>query len=278
MKPFSERIGAASPPASLLIGAVTVPLQNSVWNVLLTVFSKYEHWSAVAPFLARGFFKTAVDELPAQDYLKRKWVKERFYKLVWFEFFDFIEYVAANVNTINEYSPYSPRIMRDLFNRVFEQEYVGYRFVNGALAPITSPEEIQAITDALSASRSNGLGGVAIHIDAALRLLSQRPHPDYRNSVKESISAVESAARQLAPAANGNGLAAPLDELTRKHGIHGALRTGFLALYGYTSDEGGIRHALLEDSAEITFAEAQFMLVACSAFAHYLLLKAPAAS
>jgi hypothetical protein len=47
------------------------------------------------------------------------------------------------------------------------------------------------------------------------------------------------------------------------------LKSAFLSLYGYTSDANGIRHALLEE-AQLTFEDAQFMLVACSAFVNYL--------
>ncbi len=41
-----------------------------------------------------------------------------------------------------------------------------------------------------------------------------------------------------------------------------------LKLYGYSSDEDGIRHAILEEK-EIGFDEAKFMLVACSGFVNY---------
>ncbi|WGS63939.1 hypothetical protein [Marinitoga aeolica] len=45
-------------------------------------------------------------------------------------------------------------------------------------------------------------------------------------------------------------------------------------LYGYTSDEKGIRHALLEgESTNISFDEAKFMLVSCSAYVNYLIEK-----
>jgi hypothetical protein len=55
--------------------------------------------------------------------------------------------------------------------------------------------------------------------------------------------------------------------------LHGALRSAFEKLYGYTSDESGIRHAILEDPA-VGFEEAKYMIVACSAFANYLAAKA----
>lgn len=53
--------------------------------------------------------------------------------------------------------------------------------------------------------------------------------------------------------------------------IHPSLKSAFEKLYGYTSDESGIRHAGRIDGKEATFAEAKFMLVSCSAFVNYLI-------
>jgi hypothetical protein len=55
--------------------------------------------------------------------------------------------------------------------------------------------------------------------------------------------------------------------------IHPALKKGFSNIYGYTSDAGGIRHALLEE-ASLHFEDAKYMLVSCSAFVNYLAEKA----
>jgi hypothetical protein len=46
-------------------------------------------------------------------------------------------------------------------------------------------------------------------------------------------------------------------------------------LYGYTSDDSGIRHAIL-DQPTVGFDEAKFMIVSCSAFVNYLIAKAGA--
>jgi len=54
--------------------------------------------------------------------------------------------------------------------------------------------------------------------------------------------------------------------------LHNALKTGFSAIYGYTSDAEGIRHALL-DKSDLKFDDAKFMLVACTAFVNYLIGK-----
>jgi len=45
-----------------------------------------------------------------------------------------------------------------------------------------------------------------------------------------------------------------------------------VSIYGYTNDEGGIRHSML-DEAKVDFEDSKFMLVACSAFVNYLIMK-----
>ena len=61
----------------------------------------------------------------------------------------------------------------------------------------------------------------------------------------------------------------PLED---KIGLHPALRAAFGNLYGYTSDEGGIRHALME-SKVVSFDDAKFFLVVCSAFVNFVETK-----
>lgn len=53
---------------------------------------------------------------------------------------------------------------------------------------VTNEREVELVETALQDSRFNS---VTTHLKTALRLLADREKPDYRNSVKESISAVE---------------------------------------------------------------------------------------
>jgi hypothetical protein len=56
------------------------------------------------------------------------------------------------------------------------------------------------------------------------------------------------------------------------------MKRGFAALYGYTSDAQGIRHAHLnEPSASPDETDALFMIGACAAFVSYLINKARSA-
>jgi hypothetical protein len=68
-------------------------------------------------------------------------------------------------------------------------------------------------------------------------------------------------------------LGVALKTVKDKASIHPALERAFSSLYGYTSDEGGIRHSLLEGS-NLTFTDAKFMLVTCASFTNYLIGKA----
>jgi hypothetical protein len=94
----------------------------------------------------------------------------------------------------------------------------------------------------------------------------------YADSVRESIHAVEATARVLEPSAALNSALGRLESSAK---IHRTLKHGFGNLYGYTSDEEGIRHPLLDDgTANVDETDALFMLGACAAFVSYLINKA----
>lgn len=155
---------------------------------------------------------------------------------------------------------------------VLERNNVGFRVIGGKICPITDGQEIKSIKKALELP--DRFSGARNHIATALKLLSDREKPDYRNSIKESISAVESVCMVLvgdSSASLGKALKHLEDNGIK---IHPSLKSGFSSIYGYTSDEGGIRHAMIEEGAVVTQEDALFMLVSCSAFCHYLEQKA----
>ena len=157
----------------------------------------------------------------------------------------------------------------DYFNTIFKQEYVGYRFINGEISRISDETEVQAINDSLQQSSH----AVREHLVKANRFLSDREKPDYENSIKESISAVEAICQELLEC---NGKDASLGKMLKRLEdkgivIHSAMKIAFDKLYGYTSDANGIRHAGDIGGPSSTFEEAKFMLVSCSAFINYLM-------
>ena len=148
-------------------------------------------------------------------------------------------------------------------------EVAGYRILNGKVTQITAEEEIQAIEEATT--QTDKLQLVSLHLRTALDLLADRKAPDYRNSIKESISALESIAKIISNNPK-DSFAGALDKIKSKIKIHPALERGFKQIYGYTSDADGIRHGLTE-LADCDFEDAKFMLVSCSAFSNYLIAK-----
>lgn len=90
--------------------------------------------------------------------------------------------------------------------------------------------------------------------------------------MRESIHAVESTARRFDP--NARTLAPALKSLEKTAALHPALKRAFSNLYGYTSDEQGIRHALIDNPpGHVGQDEAVFMLGACASFSSYLARK-----
>lgn len=101
----------------------------------------------------------------------------------WFELYDFVEFVANHYHRYRFKEPFTKAC-----NAVLERELSAYRFVNGFITQVTEQQEIEAIEDALEKAEAP----VRLHLRRALELLADKSTPDYRNSIKESISAVES--------------------------------------------------------------------------------------
>lgn len=78
--------------------------------------------------------------------------------------------------------------MTSEFNRILEDEVSAYRIVDKQVIPITNESELTTITEA----KRSPYKSVNVHIGKALDLYADRKNPDYKNSIKELTSAVES--------------------------------------------------------------------------------------
>lgn len=157
---------------------------------------------------------------------------------------------------------------REFMNEFFERECIGYRFVAGRIVKITDEQEIKAIDEAVNCE----FDSCRSHISNAVRFLADRVNKDYKNCVKESVSAVESMCKIITKNEHAT-LGDALRELERKRGLKGPLKSAFEKFYSYTNDKGGIRHSDGLFVSEVTFEEAKFMLVSCSAFVNYLIAE-----
>jgi len=279
---FSERHGYKSVRDIVQIESIDEPLRNALWNYLkILVWDKVAMSSgmysgyylsshangeikALCQRLWFNYFKKPLDQLPDDWSKVHASLRKYFFECEWYEVYDFIEFVA------NNYDRYKfKESFINACNQSLEKEVSAYRFVDGLISRITEQQEIEEIDLALTEAQ----GPVQIHLRRALELLSNRDSPDYRNSIKESICAVESLVAVVVGAEKGT-LGQLIKRLEDEIGLHPALKTAFSSLYGYTSDEGGIRHALLE-AESIRFEDAKFYLVVCSAFVNFVKAKVP---
>ena len=190
----------------------------------------------------------------------------------WYRKLDIIEFAVKYVFNYNTgIPPYSAKNFISDLNSEFARLNFAYRIVDKEIVEITSDEEIVAIENALA----NGTATVRHHLNEALRLMSQRPLSDSRNSIKESISAVEAFCREKTGESTLGKALSKLENNGIK--IPKMLKEAFDKLYAYTNQKDtGIRHALMDDDGTYVPSsdEAMFMLVSCSAFINYLGKKA----
>lgn len=182
----------------------------------------------------------------------------------WYRKLDLVEVTINYLYMFNQHI--CNKFVKQL-NHEFERLNFAYRVVGTEIVEITSKEEIAAVESAMHDSATN----IRTHLNKALELYAQRPVGDYRNSIKESISAVEAYCREIT---GENTLGNALNKLKEKGlAIPPILKTAFEKLYAYTNQpDTGIRHALMDDEGTYTPAseEALFMLVSCSSFINYL--------
>ncbi|WP_268793358.1 hypothetical protein [Pseudoxanthomonas sp. Root65] len=270
MSTFSERMGLKPIRTIVQLNDMDDDLRNSLWNVLdrrlfgLSDFDSERFTEA----LWWHFFKKPVDRrqiyhsgFGSPNY-SEVWeeVRSFFFKCKWNEVYDFIEFVLRAFP--------ANRSIRDLLNKTLERESSGFRVIDGRLAPISDEIEVGEVSKAIG----EGSPSVIAHLRGALEHLTDRSNPDYRNSIKEAISAVESMAKIVSGQPKAT-LGDALKSLERNGKLHPSLKEAFLKLYGYTSDANGIRHALLGESS-LNQADARYFLVVCSAFINLIKVEA----
>lgn len=274
MKSFSERRGLKPVRETIQVNEMSDELRASLWNTLQVVIwnspgfmhSRQNALPVIDRFSSLVwdlYFKRPIDERPdarlsgnSRRILQA--IRDYFFKASWNEVYDFIEFV---VNVWHKEKPQLP----SFFNDVLARELSAYRFVEGKLVDITNEQELEMLEDALTDTR---FAPVTAHLRRALELLADRNRPDYRNSIKESISAVEAMAK-VASGSDKATLGEALRVLEKSSKLHPSLKDGFLKLYGYTSNEHGIRHAMLEEPS-LNQADAKYFLLSCTSFVNYL--------
>jgi hypothetical protein len=268
MKTFSQRKGIVPISEVIQTDSMSIELRNSLWNALdsaiwsTTDFLWVQYGQAqIVPFaktLWFHHFKKPMDAIPERADKCLAQIRAYFFDATWNEVYDFLEFVVKHYEGTR-------RRLAEILNVILARELSGYRFVDGVLVDVTSKDELQMLEEALADTR---FSGTSAHLKRALELYASRESPDYRNSIKESISAVEAIARVVAENPKAT-LGDALKAIEKRGKLHQSLKEGFLKIYGYTSDEGGIRHAML-DEPQITANDAKYFLLSCTSFCNYL--------
>ncbi len=269
MAKFSERYGYTKVSDVIIREKITTPILNGIANWLYrleygggidfkelerAVWIDYLYEREDQFHASNGGYRIVIDQ-----YISTKNTR-------WFEVLNLIEFICDYLKWI-KYRDYSACI--ECLNYEFERHNFAYRIVDTKIIEVTAKCETKEITQALT----NSIDGVRTHLKTAMKCLSaSQETPDYRNSIKESISAVEVFCRAIT---GENDLGKALSKLEAKGVvINSQMKQGFENLYRYTNDKKtGIRHALMDDANAPTADEAIFMLVSCSAFINYLTKK-----
>jgi hypothetical protein len=267
MTDFATRFGYAAAQVDLSEDEMPESLKNGLWDICYAEFfekisGQYgefdSHFKNICKILWVNLFKRSRDTIPYTPSDARKEIKRTFYASEFYDIYAFVEFMG---NTSE-----NPRGFTTSCNRVLERERAAFRFASKVLVKVTNGLELAEVRNAIETKNAIA---IATHITRAAQLYSQVPTPDYRNSIKESISAVEAAVAYVT-GRKTHGVTKALKGISEKYRIHQSLRDGFEKLYAWTSDASGIRHRLMDES-DVSQDDARYMLIACSAFSNYLI-------
>jgi hypothetical protein len=272
---FSQRIGK-KPSIKAIQFEMDDELKNRLWNFIrlhvLDSIPKYDYagWHTEFSNFVTDYwlhFGMPLDRKPSDANRIDEIIRAQFYNQ-WNEAFEIIEYLAHYESNFID----SDVFIEDI-NKTLEREFSAYRFVNGLIAPISNLVEIKAIEIAIEDTLNlTPVKGANIHLTKALGKLSDRDNPDYTNSIKESILAIETVFRVLTGETTLGKALNKIDEKGIK--LNSQFKSGLEKIYSYTnSKETGIRHAIMEEHKSPDFDDAKYMLVMCSSFINYILGK-----
>ena len=274
---FSQAQGYEEIPGPLKLEQLPPKARIQIWNVFYRFidatkkFDLYRNvyvggvWEQILRAKHASHDNRPLDEWNDSFEYQRRQLRDAVQSLRFNQVFDLIQFVMCHPQCSKEFV--------GQMKEAFMSSKLAYTIDVAeppTIIPAVTEAEGDSIIEAMQTLRKAGLDSSASHLREASECVNRG---DWAGSIRESIHAVESVARQLAPKASGT-LGPAMASLEKRQTLHPALKEAFSKLYGYTSDEQGIRHALLDKpSANVGMDEAVFMLGACASFASYLWRK-----
>ncbi|TFD93410.1 hypothetical protein E3T61_04785 [Cryobacterium lactosi] len=275
MTSFAERQGYRAVRSITQTDALDEQTRTEIWNVtntLRTVLNDQtrRYRSKTCDHILSAVwtweFRRPADEQPSDSAVWSR-IKSTILTEEWFDALDLVEAIVGYVKRFeDQYTQGAVPAIVGAFNDRFERFLVEYRFIGLEVTPIASSAEAGAVTGALDATAA--FNGARHHLERAVELLADRHNPDFPNSIKESISAVEAVCVSVT---GEHTLGSALKRLEVSGvSIHPALAVAWSKMYGWVSDADGIRHGSIE-APDADQALAKYMLVTCSAFVSHVI-------
>lgn len=268
---FEQAEGASPLPSQLALREISQELRAVLWSQVHESIGVYhgvvtEPWEIILRHMHIYKEHKMADEFDSRWAVQSNKIKKIFTDGNYTDIFGFLEYVLRHREKPYQFS--------EIVDNVLRYTRAAYRVVDSrTIAPVASEEDKANLERAFANLKQVEFDGARQHLTKAAELAASGQWAD---SVRESVHSVEATARKLVPGAKE--LEPALRKLEETAAIHGALKKGFAAIYGFSSDEKGIRHPLIDDrSANVDETDALFMLGACAAFVSYLIGKGRAA-
>lgn len=281
--PFSARnrgahrqIDNAFPPSA----------RNGLMHILFgLVERRYLSWAAIARELQR------IGRLPPVEYSESHVTSLKQAKadaqaaldaLSWDKAYDFCErlhsHLARDVGDYwnDEFQLRTPKaevqtLVADELQRLFAEEGLAFEFTDGLVRRRGRKHTVDLTTRAQVVLGDPRLGEARRHYDKALQFFRSPAKPDYENSVKEAVCAVEAAGKALFPQAKATTLGdlAKWFSSTKDVEVPKALVNTIIGIYGYRSGGDGVGHGGASGGAATTEV-AEYVLAVCASQIIYL--------
>ncbi len=271
---FAQAEGAEPVPSQLALGEINQELRAYVWDIIYTSILKDVKHSSVGgvwPWVDGRWKAILTDKHVRMDHgfadelnLAAKVAVPQIAEVVkrgdYIRFFGFVQFVVRHRDC--------PSGFENAVRQALSTARAAYRLDNKTIFPVVGTEDYDVVKLAFDAVNNAAYNGAREHLRAASAQLTAG---DWARSVHESVSAVESVVRMLT---ESNNVSDALKRLDQKRVIHPGLRLALDKLYAYSSDEQGVRHALLnQTNANVDETDALFMFGACASFVTYLIGK-----
>lgn len=149
--------------------------------------------------------------------------------------------------------------------RLFEEEELAFEFTEGLVRRRGRKHTVDVTTRAQVVLGDPHLANARKHFEKALQFFRNPKNPDYENTVKEAVCALEAAGKTLFPDAKAKTLGELASWLsrTKEAGIPKTLVQTITGIYSYRSGGEGVGHGGTEGGVA-TVEIAEYVLAVCA--------------